>query len=243
LYSEKQSDEELCTNIKQNEQEKLDRNSLLNFELKKIHELKSQSPHDIFQINFDDKIISLQRIDDTDESSTLLLEWRNKYWNFFNSKFDGNMERTKKWINTINNTPNKILFFIICDGEKIGHLGINLYNHDQNSIEIWSVVRAVKHFSPGLMEIVLKNFFKWIFSELNISTIYLNVFSDVWKAINLYERCGMQTIGTTPLKQIRTNDGWIWKNTTLQSKNHYAQRYMNRMKISSYLKSNPNLIK
>ena len=196
-----------------------------------LEKLKSQNLHDICQFNLDGKIVLLRPIDKTDNTASLLLEWRNKEWNWFNTKFIGTLERTKKWIIDIENTPNKILFFVICDGEKIGHFGIHLYNSDENSIVICNVLKGVKNSSPNLMEHALKKLFRWIFLELKISTIYLNVCSDNWKAIRLYEKCGMQTIGTTPLKRIITNDGWEWVKTKLESENSYPERYRNKMKI------------
>jgi len=108
---------------------------------------------------------------------------------------------------------------------------ISLRALEENSIDIWNVIRGVRGFAPGLMEHIEKIFIKWIFNELQISKIQLKVFSDAHKAINLYERCGLLTINSIPMKRIFTEDGWKWVETELKSETECAERYLNIMEI------------
>ena len=74
----------------------------------------------------------------------------------------------------------------------------------------------------------------WMFEELHLSKVCLKVFSDNFKAINLYERCGMFTVGMIPLKQTFTPDGWKWEETILK-KDEYADRYFSIMEINKVI--------
>ena len=81
------------------------------------------------------------------------------------------------------------------------------------------------------MEKVTRFLFDWMFKELNLSKVKLKVFSDNYKAISLYERCGMLTVGNIPLKRVNTKDGWKWEETKLDSTNEFGERYFSIMEI------------
>jgi len=208
----------------------------MSFYHKQIKKLKTQKSQDIIKSTFNNKKVVLRLVDDSDETIHLLLKWRKKFWNWFDTKFEGSNEETKKWINK-KILPNKerILFLIIYDGTKIGHIGLDCYNKKNNSIHITDVLRGERGFAPGLMVHVIKIYNKWIFKNLKISKIKLRVFSDAFRAINCYERCGMITTNSIPHKRIFTKDGWKWVKMKLKSDNVYAERYFNIMEISKKL--------
>jgi len=198
-------------------------------QIRKIKELGST---DVIKSTYSGKKVTLRLVNNSDETVRLLVEWRNRYWDCFPTKFKGTQEETKKWLaEQILDNPEKILFLIIFDGRQIGHFGLDIFNEEENSIYIWNVIRGVRESAPGLMEHVLKEFIKWTFNELKVSKIQLKVFSDIHKAINLYERCGFLTVGSTPMKRIFTEDGWKWIETELKSETEYAERYFNKMEI------------
>lgn len=197
-----------------------------------IKKLKKQKSRDIIKTIFKNKNVTLQLVDDSDETVRLVLKWRKKFWNWFDTKFEGSHEETKKWINKqILSNKERILFLIIYDGTKIGHIGLDRYNKKDNSIHITDVLRGERGFAPGLMVHIMKAYNKWIFKNLKISKIQLRVFSDAFRAINCYERCGMITVNSIPHKRIFTKDGWKWVKTKLKSDDEYAERYFNIMEI------------
>lgn len=197
-----------------------------------IRKIKGQEFVSIIKTTHTGKVVTLKLVDYSDETVRLLLEWRTKYWNWFPTKFKGTEVETRKWIKEqILENPEKILFMIIFDGKKIGHLGLDIYNKEENSIDFWNFIRGVRGFAPGLMEHIEKIFIKWIFNELKISKIQLKVFSENYKTINLHEKCGLLTINSIPMKRIFTEDGWKWVETELKSETEYAERYLNIMEI------------
>ena len=203
--------------------------------VEQIRKLKQEYDHDIIKDKYLEKTVSLKVIDDTEETIHLLLDWREKNWNWFDTKFHGTPDRTKNWIHEkILNTPQRIIFLIIFDEKKIGHIGLDSYNAKDNSVYITDVLRGVRGFAPGLMEYVIKLYIKWIFEYLKISKIRLRVFSDAYKAINCYERCGLLTIDSIPLKREISDDGWKWVEKKIQSDDEYGERYFNVMEIQNY---------
>jgi len=195
--------------------------------------LKSQKETKILKTIFNKNRVQLHVIDDSSETSKLLFKWRKKYWNWFDTKFEGSTEETKKWISKkILPSKERIIFLIIYDGKKIGHIGLDTYNKKENSIHITDVLRGEQGFAPGLMVHVMRVFFKWIFTKLKISKIKLRVFSDAYRAINCYEKAGMVTTNSIPHKRIYTKNGWRWKKMKLKSQNEYGERYFSIMEIS-----------
>jgi len=198
-----------------------------------IKKLKEEQSYTVIQTIFNDKKIVLRVVDDSSETTRLLLKWRKKYWNWFDTKFTGSQMETKNWVNKkILQNKDRILFLIIHNGEKIGHIGLDCYNKFDNSVYVTDVLRGERGFAPGLMVHVIKVYIKWIFKTLRISKIQLRVFSDAFQAINCYEKCGMLTVNSIPYKRVITNDGWKWVEMKLKSKNDYGERYFNTMEIS-----------
>jgi RimJ/RimL family protein N-acetyltransferase len=198
----------------------------------KIKHIKKAGAVDIFKSSFDGKPVSLRMIDDSEETVNLLLEWRNEHWDGFNTKFKGTFERTKKWlIEEVLHNPKRILFLIIFNGEKIGHMGLTYGDERDDFIWFENFMRG-KKTAPGLMAFIEKEYIKWIFDEFDILKIKLIVFSDNYKTIRLHEKNGFLTQGIIPLKRKFTTDGWIWEETKLSSPEEYAERYFLIMEIS-----------
>jgi|SRR6267143_1618627 len=198
----------------------------------RIREVKGLGSVDFIKVKIDGMFVSLRPIDESDETVRLLTEWRKKYWHWFATKFEVTEDRTRKWLrDEVIDNSDKILFIIILENKKIGQCGIFRYDEINNSAEIDNILRGVRGSYPGVMEKVEKSVLKWMFEDLKLSKVQLRVFSDNYKAINLYERCKMLTVGTIPVKRIFTQDGWRWEETRLQSENDYAERYFNIMEI------------
>ena len=201
----------------------------------RIKELKDNLTVNFVKIPIDNNDVLLRVVDDSDETLELLTNWRNKFWDAFPEKFHATKDGTKKWLREhVYDKSDRILFLIFLNGKKIGHIGTYRYNSINNSAEIDNVLRSIRGNVPGLMEKVTKFMINWMFNDLDLSKVCLKVFSDNFKAINLYERCGMFTVGMIPLKQNFTNDGWQWQETTL-NKDEYADRYFSIMETKKFL--------
>jgi len=199
---------------------------------KKIKELKNNATVNFTKISVDNNDVVLRVVDYSDETIELLTNWRNKFWDAFPVKFHATKDLTKKWLREqVYDKSDRILFLIILNDIKIGHIGSYRYNSIDNSAQIDNVLRSIRGSVPGLMEKVTTFMINWMFNELHLSKVSLKVFSDNFKAINLYERCGMVTVGMIPLKKIFTIDGWQWQETILKD-NECADRYFSIMEIN-----------
>src|SRR5438445_1256562 len=153
----------------------------------------------VMKIKIDGDSVILQPIDESEETIRLMTKWRNKYGDFFQTKFKATEDGTRKYIrNRLIGTPDRILFIIILKNQKVGHIGIYHYDKINNTVEVDNVLRAVRNDYPKLMEKIVRNLIKWLFDDLKLSKIVLRTFCDNYKAINLYERCNLLTVKSIP---------------------------------------------
>ena len=67
---------------------------------------------------------------------------------------------------------------------------------------------------------------------MDVSKVIIRHFSDNYRAINLSERCGLQTVNSIPMKRKIVNNELSWVETKLNSHEEIAERYLNVMAIT-----------
>ena len=184
-----------------------------------------------FDLTVTNNTLSILPCDLSDETIRLLTNWRKKYSDFFSSKFNVSENNTKQWLekNYVSKN-NQILFLLILNGKKIGHIGIINYNKNNNSAEIDNVLRGNRENSTRIMETALTKILEIGFNDLQITKFTLKVFSDNTKAISLYTKCGFTLVDSIPLTKTLTHDGWNW--SYLKKNNDFCEKYHDIMQIT-----------
>lgn len=198
---------------------------------KEIKRIKDLGHVDYIKWEKDNFTVSLRPIDCSEETIQLLTEWRDKYRYTFDT-FHPTNEKTKKWVKTqIINNPDRILFLILLNDKIVGHIGLFRYNKKDNSVEITNVLRAVDNPLHELMEIAVKALLFLAFKNLKLLSVTCETFSDNYKAINLYERCGFLMVGNIPLKGVYQGKDFRWEPTKLKTSDELAEKSFAVMKI------------
>ncbi len=193
----------------------------------KIIELKNKS----LDLSIENITTTIMPCDLSDETIHLLTNWREKYSDFFSSKFIVSENRTKQWLEKNYICKNdQILFLLIVNDKKIGHIGIINYDKNKNCSEIDNVLRGDRKNFPGIMKIVLMKILEIGFDELLLDKFILKVFHDNKKAISLYKTCGFTLIDRIPLEKILIPDGWYWSPTA--KNNDFNEKYHDIMQIT-----------
>ncbi len=185
-----------------------------------------------FQLNNKKYSYSFKPVDLTDNTIKLITKWRKKYQYAFGSNFKITTESSRNWIKQIISDSNRELYIIMVNNHPIGNIGFKNYNKIKKSIEIDNVLKG-ENIYPGIMEKIMEKIFLEIQKNMKVSVIWLKVFSDNHKAMNLYERVGMRMVGNIPLKRINTKEGYTWKEMKRIKKYEVAERYYSQMQ---YLK-------
>ena len=151
----------------------------------------------------------------------------------FASNFTISEELNKKWISRKRSISDQtILFIIYLDGVKVGNIGTNLFNEKENFAELDNMMKDPNCEEKGLMTIVEKVYLKWMFDYLKLSKIRGRLFTDNFKMLNVHLECGWRIVDVLPLRREYTNDGWIWKETKLESENAFGERYFHYIEIT-----------
>ena len=200
----------------------------------KLKQIKNLSDIDLVEFNIGDSVATFRVVDDSTETVKLLSKWRDTHSNAFFDKFKVTEERTKMWIHRqILDLPDRVLFMIILNGQKVAHMGIDSYDEHDNSAKLSNILRGVREDYPGLMlkgEIALS---KLMFEHLKLSKVKVSMWSDNYKSVNLHaSKLGCNAVDNRPFKRVFTDDGWRWEKTNLNSESEYGERYELLMEIT-----------
>lgn len=205
----------------------------MSFYHSQISKIKERNSVDYIKIKHNEKSIILKLVDESEETIHLLTEWRKLYRYMFASNFRMDEERTKKWINQKRSTSDQsILFMIYLDGKKVGNIGTDMFNENENSVELDNMMKDPNCQESGLMTIVEKVYLKWMFDNLKLSKICGRLFTDNFRMLNAHLACGWKIIDVSPLKKELTDEGWIWKETKLQSEDEFGERYFHVIELT-----------
>ena len=197
----------------------------------KIRAAKNQDVFSVIQIDQNKAI--LKPVDESDETISLLTNWRNQHVKSFFSYFQATDKRTKAWLRRdVIDNPNRILFMVFIDGKKIGHAGMCRYNKQTNSAEIDNFIRSDKSGFPGLMNEIEKGLLRWMFEELNLSKVQGWLFADNFWSNSLHQKCGFKITRKFPLKKTETEDGWMWEEDKSNPDGSSVERYGNLIEIT-----------
>ena len=181
--------------------------------LKKIVDLKTKSiSSNIVKIKETNaRLVPLTEFDINDDFKVALLaKWRDKIQCWFPSQFNVTKEGTKKWLeNAVIKTPDRLLYMVEVNNELIGHVGLFRFNYVDKYCEIDNIVRG-EDSHKGIMYNACKTLVDEAFNTFNLDKLYLRVFSDNEKALNLYFKLGFKEISRMPLRKIIKDGNTQW---------------------------------
>jgi RimJ/RimL family protein N-acetyltransferase len=155
--------------------------------------------------------VTWQDVDDPD-SIRLLSEWREGAQNSFPAIFPVTHEGTRRWlIKQLLEVPDRLLFWVKSpQGQKIGHAGIYRIDFAERSVELDNVVRGVSRVMRGAMYSSVQAILSWAFTTLEMQDVFLRVFSDNMRAIQLYEHCRFRETMRMPMRRVQEGEVVRW---------------------------------
>ncbi len=146
-------------------------------------------------------------------SIALLARWREQAADAYLVKFPVTLEGTRTWLERgVLGTADRVLFWVVdSTGRKVGHLGLFRFDPATNSIELDNVVRGEADGPAGIMMRATEALCCWCLEQEDITHVYLRVFSDNQRALNLYSKAGFVELFRKPLVRIETSNGWKWE--------------------------------
>lgn len=111
--------------------------------------------------------------------------------------FPYTLEDEEKWYDSLSANKDTYNFAIrtLEDNKYIGGCGINSVNWKNSNVIIGIFIGDKDYWSKGYGTDALNVLIKFIFEEMNINKIKLNVYSFNKRAIKSYEKCGFKVEG------------------------------------------------
>ena len=166
-----------------------------------------------------------------DKKITLLQNWRSDNQHAFPSQFKVTFEGTKEWINKqLLQKKDRILFFVADeDGKLIGHVGLFRIDYQKKICELDNIIRG-ESSTKGLMTMACQRLIEFAKTNLQISKIYLRVFSDNEPALKLYHNIGFEEVIRVPLRKEQAGENIFWKDV-ISNPYFEAEKYFVTMKL------------
>lgn len=146
------------------------------------------------------------RLSNDEDIISSLTRWRQKYMRYFLTQFEATNGRTRIWLNNVViKDDTRILFLIMDETDKaIGNFGI--CNIDSKSAELDNLIRGEKGGCPKLVLFSEISLISWIYNNLDINDLYLHVFSNNFRTIQLHESVGFRRADIFKLKKNEISD-------------------------------------
>lgn len=195
----------------------------------KIKKIKESNSKTFIKFDYQQNQIELKLVDKSNETALLITNWRKKYRIMFLTDFTMTEENTKKWIENIICNDNRILFMIYLNGEKVGTIGTNDYESDQNCAQLDCLMKKPTCSVPWLIPIVEIAYLKWMFEYLGLSMIKGILFMDNFPSLNLHLNCGFKIVKKIPVEKIILKSSSMWKE--IKNKDMKPKRYLGEINI------------
>ncbi len=148
----------------------------------------------------------------TPGDAELVAGWRDAHRRWFLSEFSMDISRTRRWIEDVNGSPNRILLMIAPSDTPdlaIGHLGLAQIDLVQGAVEVDNVLRGSEDH-PGLMSASVRSLLDWVRETLGVPRVFLRVFADN-PAVSFYDRIGFRVVGQENLRFVADGAGGKWE--------------------------------
>lgn len=202
--------------------------------LREIKRIKSDIDFSIPVKSYDSIIGKLKPITyydiGNDEMIEHLMNWRNENINAYLSNEKATLEGTRKWLTKfILDNESKILFIVYTDkNEPMGHMGLADGLETNGYVEMDNIVRGVELGKKGMMTLALYELTSWVFLNSNSNKVYLRVFSDNLRAIEMYKRLKFVEKKKYSLKKAINNK---MINYSIVKANNVTKKYFSYMEL------------
>lgn len=123
------------------------------------------------------------------QSVKLLKDWRIKNRFAYLGDYKITHASVKKWLKeSVLDNPDRFLFWVVVNGERVGHIGVKSLK--RNSVEIDNVSRGIDKYKGAMSQAL-----QYLVCAYLGYRIWLRVLPDNIHAIKFYERNGFEVIG------------------------------------------------
>lgn len=142
----------------------------------------------------------------------LMAEWRNRHRESFFTWVTSTEASTRAWLASAYAPDDLNLIFMLetPDRKPFGHLALSGFSADGKECEFGRVLRGNDLGPKGAVMRAAQALLAWAAAELGVEKVFLEVFSDNARAIDLYRRLGFREAGTRPVRKAVEGERIRW---------------------------------
>lgn len=142
------------------------------------------------------KLINLRAFEKSDYP--FLHKWNNdeEVIRYFRDPYPQSKKEEKKWFEKLLEDKEAKIFTILKkDGEPIGVIYLSKIDWRDRNARASLIIGVKKEWGKGYGADAMKTLLKFVFDEMNLHRIEIDVFKDNKKAISCYKKCGFRKEG------------------------------------------------
>ncbi|NYT12270.1 MAG: GNAT family N-acetyltransferase [Methanomassiliicoccales archaeon] len=115
------------------------------------------------------------------------------------------MEQEEAWFESLRNSDIEVFSIETKEGELIGNIGLMKFDWVSRKVTMGIVIGEKVHWGSGYGSDAIMTLLSYLFEELNINRVHLEVDTANQRAVHCYEKCGFVKEGI--LRQVRWKRG------------------------------------
>ncbi|WP_019177731.1 GNAT family N-acetyltransferase [Methanomassiliicoccus luminyensis] len=124
------------------------------------------------------------------------------------------LEEQEQWYHDLQGTDERVLSVEAEDGRLIGNCGIIKLEWEDRRCSLWLAIGEKDVWDRGYGTDVVRTMLRYLFDEMDLNRVYLNVAEANARAIRAYEKCGFRKEGV--MRKARFKNG-RYENDVLMS--------------------------
>jgi RimJ/RimL family protein N-acetyltransferase len=115
------------------------------------------------------------------------------------------MEQEEAWFESLRNSDIEVFSIETKEGELIGNIGLMKFDWVSRKVTMGIIIGEKVHWGSGYGSDAIMTLLNYLFGELNINRVHLEVDTTNQRAVHCYEKCGFVKEGI--LRQVRWKRG------------------------------------
>lgn len=115
---------------------------------------------------------------------------------FMPARFPNNLEQQRKWFdNQFKDDKKKLIIVEKISNLPVGLLGVMNIDHINKNCEIGITIGEKKYWGKGYSKEAMGLIISFLFQQMNMHIIYLQVFETNLRGVNFFKKCGFRVDG------------------------------------------------
>lgn len=140
--------------------------------------------------------------------AAILAEWRTDHYDKFFTRIKPSKEDMLNWLRNYESDDTDLMFLIeYPSGIPIGQMSLTKMDLNERVAEFGRIIHGGEKAPENIMQIASRTLIEWARNIFNLQRIYIEVFADNQRALNLYSKLGFHISEIQYFQRMITSEG------------------------------------